>query len=192
MSKDKNKRKINPVDKRKRHVPARIMHLNAVKGAIAADNIVKAWELRKNGKTITEIAKEIGVSVPTAYDYMQRGLESARAEYTASAVDHIQVIVGQLDTLISKWRELSDCPAVEGSDRAAAIVLKALEQKSKLLGLEGKGGPLALENEAANQVIDITEALKSPATRDALKRMIAQAEAESDTGIDNDEAQPRA
>ncbi len=192
MSKDKNKRKINPGDKRKRHVPARIMHLNAVKGAIAADNIVKAWELRKNGKTITEIAKEIGVSVPTAYDYMQRGLESARAEYTASAVDHIQVIVGQLDTLISKWRELSDCPAVEGSDRAAAIVLKALEQKSKLLGLEGKGGPLALENEAANQVIDITEALKSPATRDALKRMIAQAEAESDTGIDNDEAQPRA
>ena len=176
MSKDKNKRKINPGDKRKRHVPARIMHLNAVKGAIAADNIVKAWELRKNGKTITEIAKEIGVSVPTAYDYMQRGLESARAEYTASAVDHIQVIVGQLDTLISKWRELSDCPAVEGSDRAAAIVLKALEQKSKLLGLEGKGGPLALENAAANQVIDITEALKSPATRDALKRMIAQAE----------------
>lgn len=168
---------FQPPKKRKGGLPGKLAAKNAMLSSIAANNSIKAWELRTKGRTVSEIATELGVSVVTARNYLQRGLEAARESYTASAMDHIQVILGQLDAIISKWRVLADCPAAEGADRAAAIVLKALEQRAKLLGLEGKGAGLVID--AAGQggpTIDLTEALKSPATRDALKRMITEAE----------------
>ena len=160
----------------KKGVPARLAARNDLLESQAAANTITAWKLRCEGKTVPQIAEALGVSDSTAKAYLQRGLEAARASYTASAMDHIQVVLGQLESIISKWRELADCPAAEGADRAAAIVLRALEQKAKLLGLEGKGAGLVTDAAGAGPTIDITEALKSPATRDALKRMIAEAE----------------
>lgn len=160
----------------KKGVSAKIAQINAMRASSAADNTIQAWRLRTEGRTVAEIAAVLGVGVSTAQGYLQKGLEAARETYTASAMDHIQVILGQLDGIISKWRQLADCPAAEGADRAAAIVLKALEQRAKLLGLEGKGAGLVTDGTGGGATIDLTEALKSPATREALKRMIADAE----------------
>lgn len=172
---------FEPKKKRKGGLPGKLAARNAMVSSIAADNSIKAWELRTQGRTVSEIAQELGVSVVTARNYLQRGLEAARETYTASAMDHIQVILGQLDGIISKWRQLADCPAAEGADRAAAIVLKALEQRAKLLGLDGKGAGLVTDGTGGGPTIDLTEALKSPATREALKRMIADAEGRDGT-----------
>lgn len=161
----------------KKGVSARIAAINAMRASSAADNTIQAWKLRTEGRTVAEIAEVLGVGVSTAQGYLQKGLEAARETYTASAMDHIQVILGQLDGIISKWRALADCPAAEGADRAAAIVLKALEQRSKLLGLEGKGAGLVIKEPSGGAgVIDLTEALKSKATREALWTMLDSAE----------------
>ncbi len=159
---------------RRKRLPGQLAAINTNRAYVFADNALRAWALKAEGKTTSEIADALGVSVVSANKYLRCGMEAARDHYTSAAMDHIQIILSQLESIISKWRKLADCPAAEGADRAAAIVLRALEQKAKLLGLEGKAGGLVMDG--GEQVMDLTEALKSQATREALRRMLDEAD----------------
>lgn len=92
----------------------------------------KALELRRAGLGFEAIADRIGVSKSQAHRYVVAGLESARGTIAAQADELRSEQLSRLDALLeSTW-----FPARKGSLGALDRVLKILERRDKLLGLE--------------------------------------------------------
>jgi hypothetical protein len=127
--------------------------------------------MRADGKSLRDIAEALNVSVPTARGYWRFGLGLLLADTKEQAGEHRAVMLARLEELISKWSVMANMPYVEGADRAAAIVIRAMEGQARLLGLD-KADP----GDGKLGEVDISEALKSKAARDALRRMLDAAE----------------
>ena len=83
-----------------------------------------------------------------------------------------RALIDQATERISKWSVLANLPHVEGADRAAAIVIRDSEHLARLHGLD-KIDP---NTKPPADAVDVTEALKSKAARDALRRMLDEAD----------------
>lgn len=92
----------------------------------------QALDLRRAGHSYAAIGRKIGLSKSRAHELVQVGLESARAQISASADDlrseEIARLDGMLKTLYPK--------AAKGDVAAIDRVLKIGERRAKLLGLE--------------------------------------------------------
>lgn len=163
----------------KLHAPGQIQSLNEIRRDVAANNADRAWKLRLEGKSVVKIAKEIGVSEVSIRKYLRAGLVRARETADVSAREHLLLSLARLDQLVSSWSDLAHSPGAEGAEGAAVIMLRSMDMEAKLLGLYDL--PL---NDPISREIDISEALKSKATRDALRRMLDEVEVGFD-GIDD-------
>lgn len=88
-----------------------------------------ALRLRSQGKTYAQIAEIQGTTKATAYNRCQRALAAIPLE----AVEEYRTIQReQLDHLMASWLP----EALAGNPKAAEIVLKIIEKRSKLEGTD--------------------------------------------------------
>src|SRR5262245_39596903 len=104
---------------------------------IAADRRARVIELRKGGWTLTEIARQVGVS-PQA---VHKVLKSELARLNSLSLDLIsewkELEISRLDKLqASLWRK-----AVKGDLRAAETILSIIDRRARLMGLGLKVAP---------------------------------------------------
>lgn len=104
---------------------------NAAK-ARRLDRQNKALELRRMGLGYTAIAQQIGIGKSQAHRLVVAGLADAAAKVSASADELRTEDVDRLDALLgSIWSR-----ARKGEVAAVDRVLKILERRAKLLGIE--------------------------------------------------------
>lgn len=95
-------------------------------------NEEQALALRRAGHNYAEIGRRLGISRQSARDVVIRAyqqLSEEIAEETAKARD---VEIDRNDAILTAWWDL----AQQGDEKAAGVVLKALAQRHKILGLE--------------------------------------------------------
>lgn len=127
------------------------------------EDIERAWELRKQGKTYREIGLALGVSHTVARDYINKKTlhhenltNINKNEYTTQQLDEIEGLLQEL------FVQLKRLPYIGATDNRASItekvsiataratitraIVSLLERQSKLLGLD-----------APTQVQDVTD-----------------------------------
>lgn len=93
---------------------------------------VKALELRRMGKGYVEIAAALGIGKSQAHRLVQAGLADARAQVQADAGDLKAEEISRLDAMLAGlWPD-----ARKGSQGAVDRVLKIMERRARLLGLD--------------------------------------------------------
>lgn len=93
---------------------------------------VKVYELRLRGRTIREIAADVGVSRSIAHADVVAVLDRIKAEANDTAEQVRQLEIERLDKMLdSFWQRV-----LEGDEKAADVVLKVQARRSKLLGLD--------------------------------------------------------
>jgi hypothetical protein len=104
------------------------MHVNEARRT-ASIRSVRAIELRAGGATYAAIAKELGCSTGAAFNAVDRGLR----RWVKEPLDTVVTMeLQRLDALLRAfWSR-----AVGGDVDAAAFVLKVLERRARMLGLD--------------------------------------------------------
>lgn len=93
---------------------------------------VKALELRRMGKGYVEIAAALGIGKSQAHRLVQAGLADAKAQIGADAGELKAEEISRLDAMLAGlWPE-----ARKGGQGAVDRVLKIMERRAKLLGLD--------------------------------------------------------
>lgn len=128
--------------------------------SVTTQRRLEALQLRCQGLTHQQIADRLGISKPGAYQLIAGALAD-HSEAVKEAAEELRTItLMQLDALIHTHLNLA---THDGSDKSANVVLKALAERSKLMGmyapvkaeLTGKdGGPL--QSVQATAGIDLT------------------------------------
>lgn len=93
------------------------------------DRMEQALKLRREGSTFNEIAQTMGIALPTAYTLVHKALTRTLQE-PADAVRALEL--HRLDQLWAKWLPR----ALEDNKDAAAVCLRIMERRSRLLGLD--------------------------------------------------------
>jgi transposase len=127
-----------------------------------AEDVARAWELRKAGRSYREIASALNVSHQTAYDYIKRNLDTTKTLTQAYRDEYRAMQLDELDRAIRlAWQQMQALPAIMPNDpkhtvsekvataRARGDLLRTLihmlDRQAKLLGLD-----------APTQVEDVT------------------------------------
>ena len=98
----------------------------------AASNREKALALRISGKPFTAIGKELGVSGPQAFRYVQRSLAELAAKEQGLASEQRQLDLARIDKALT-----GVMPKAESGDAKAILALcRLLERRARLLGLD--------------------------------------------------------
>lgn len=94
-----------------------------------AERMKEALELRRRGLSWREVATQLGVNVSTAYEW---GME-AIADIPRESADAVRKIESErIDAIIrANWNEMK-----LGNTQAGTLVLKAIERRARLLGLD--------------------------------------------------------
>lgn len=91
-----------------------------------------ALALRCEGLTFEQIGKRLGVTKQAAHGSVQRELRAVAADRKALAEHQVDFELAQIDSVI---RGMS-AAAAKGDARAGAVIIKAMERRAKLLGLD--------------------------------------------------------
>ena len=96
------------------------------------ERVARAFELRKAGKTYRQIAEMLDYSHEQVRKDISTILQSIAAETKASAVDLLSIELARLDDLqFGIWAD-----ARRGDKRAIDSVLRIMERRARLLGLD--------------------------------------------------------
>lgn len=116
----------------------------------------KALDLRVAGKTFPQIAKELGCSLGTAYGRVQQALAYSREAMASKGAEYRELEANRLNKLLeSMWpvaigemqvlpkmddegntRKTIEEATLEGQQKAVDRVLKIMERRAKMLGLD--------------------------------------------------------
>jgi hypothetical protein len=109
--------------------------LNAIiaeNGKEPTGEALKAWDARVNGESIIDVAHEMGVSLNLARQLINEVHQAIMEDLKESLELNRAIDLQRLDGLIQAYYQ----PAREGDDRAAVVLLKALQHRAKLTGQE--------------------------------------------------------
>ena len=102
--------------------------------ASAAENRVKALDMRKQGKTYQQIAEALGVSVSTAHKYIKSSLQEL-ADLRIDGADELrQMELERLDEALSNVTASQDYK--DGDPQSIQVYIRLSESRRKLLGLD--------------------------------------------------------
>lgn len=92
-------------------------------------------DLRIKGHSYPVIAKESKISTSRAYQIVQEYIKEHREKH-ADKIDHmIEIDTQRIDKLMSQlWKKWEE----EGEIAAAGMILKAMERRAKMLGLDSQ------------------------------------------------------
>lgn len=92
----------------------------------------QALELRAAGMTYMYVAEKLGISKTQAWRDVQKAIKEVQEEYTENTKAIITIELKRLDRmLLALWTE-----AIKGNQGAIDRVVKIMERKSRLLGLD--------------------------------------------------------
>jgi len=99
----------------------------------ATENRVEAVKLRKSGLTFEQIGSKLGISTQRAHKIVSEELQKAQAELKLEGSDLLHLELDRLDELqANHWEAATQ----GGNVKAALLVLKIMERRAKLLGLD--------------------------------------------------------
>jgi AcrR family transcriptional regulator len=93
--------------------------------------LIKALELRRKGKSYPDIADELGVSLSTAYRYVNNELERLARERKLEGEKVLELEIARLDRITEAIAERVEA----GSLDHVETFLKVMDRRAKLLGL---------------------------------------------------------
>lgn len=100
----------------------------------AAAKCQAAVELRRSGMTYEAIAEQVGCSRALAFKYVKATLDKVIAQTAEAAAAVLRLELDRLDLLLAAlWGD-----ALVGNVAAVDRVLKIMERRAKLLGLDAK------------------------------------------------------
>lgn len=106
--------------------------LTSSRRAKTADNEARALTMRLAGETYRQIGEQLGVTTAAAYKMVRRVLDRTRKAADESAAELRQLEQERLDALLlALWK-----PATQGNQGAVDRVLRIMERRAKLLGLD--------------------------------------------------------
>ena len=106
---------------------------------------LRALELRRNGLGYAAIASELGVSLGQAHADVQSGLKRIRTESAETAEELLALELSRVDRVV----ELATAAAEAGESKALAVILRAVEVRVRLLGLDVRpDAPPVIDGEA--------------------------------------------
>lgn len=92
----------------------------------------QALQLRLSGASYPTIAQALGVSVSVAYKDVQRELESVKAQHDGERESLLSLELERIDRMMrAHWPQ-----AIQGHQGATDRVLKLMERRARLLGLD--------------------------------------------------------
>lgn len=156
-------------------MPSQLAALNATNAAARSERVRTAWALRVQGATVRGIAEKLNVCEATAWDFCREGLALARETAGQDAREWRDEQLHRLSELIAAWGPLANEPIHPQSREASAIVVRCMEHQARLLGLDRVEGVVDF---GKAESLSMEEALKSPATREALRRALNKAESD--------------
>lgn len=107
-------------------------HADPGKAEAATERRLQALELRKAGATYRAIGARLGVSEAQSYKDVQTELQRIAAESADVAADVRTLELERLDALLlALWAQ-----AKQGNQGAVDRVLRVMERRAKLLGLD--------------------------------------------------------
>jgi transcriptional regulator with XRE-family HTH domain len=155
-------------------MPGQLATINGARHAEREAARADAWELRVAGFSQSAIAERLEVSVSTVAAYLRETLEELKSSSLDSADAWRKLELARLEAVISTWLPVSSDPSHPEAARGGAIVIRAVEAQSRLMGLlqtnliiPGEGRPEASSTELL---------AKSPALRAAMRRQLDEAE----------------
>lgn len=97
----------------------------------------KALVMRQSGKSYQQIADEMGITLAQASSAVRRALARARAEATEVAAEMVALESLRMDALTAGlFNTYTSAPATKQGLKAAEILIKLMERRSKLFGLD--------------------------------------------------------
>jgi hypothetical protein len=158
--------------------PGQLVHLNALRHDERETRRAEAWAMRIEGRTVRTIAERLSCSISTAHEYLRSTLEELKECSKESADGWRRLELDRLDAIIATWSPISSAPSHPEATRAAAIVVRAIEGQSRLLGLlQQLNDAPAVSATPAESIGDLFA--NSPALREAAERLITKARAAS-------------
>jgi hypothetical protein len=161
-------------------MPKQLQHLNEVRAAERETRCAEAWALRLKGFSVREISEQLNISVGTASKYLRTVLEELQATSIEGAETWRRLELDRLDALLRAWQPIARAPSDPEAARGAAIVIRAIEAQSRLLGLfEPAGAEAQPQNSEAEKEPEVAyeeQLARSPALRSRLKKQLENAE----------------
>jgi len=160
-------------------MPKQLQHLNEVRAAERETRCAEAWALRLKGFSVREISEQLNISVGTASKYLRTVLEELQTTSIEGAETWRRLELDRLDALLRAWQPIARAPSDPEAARGAAIVIRAIEAQSRLLGLfEPVGAEASPEPDAEKEpeVAYEDQLVRSPALRYRLKKQLENAE----------------
>lgn len=114
--------------------PGTLKKRDTQKGRVATVPLMvdKALELRQQGKSFRKIAAALDVNVKTAFGYVERGLNFYRENAREKAAQLVELENQRIDALhAANWPK-----AMKGDKRAADTVMKLMERRARMNGLD--------------------------------------------------------
>lgn len=131
----------------------------------------QVWELRCKGLNAVKIGKVLDLKPERVRQMLASAQVYAAADIEETAREAVLLQVAQYDAIVEKWSEAAHDPMHPNGTAAAAVVIRCLENKAKLLGL--KDVPMGRQQQA----FDLRVALQSAEMRAALRAALDEADA---------------
>lgn len=137
----------------------------------------KIMALRMAGYTLQQIADQMGIAKQSVHKHVKEGLAADHEATRELAAEYREIELQRLEALHAAFATA----AAGGDDKAAGVVLKASDQRAKLLALyttkteiTGKDGGAIKTEAGQGAALDLTKL-----TDDQLAQFVALAEAAS-------------
>jgi hypothetical protein len=96
-----------------------------------------AWQARMNGDSIIAIATDLGLSIPAAKDLISEVYAAIQEDLKENIDLNRQLDLARIDALIGAHFPR----AQQGKTKSAQFILRCIERRSKLIGLEPMPAP---------------------------------------------------
>ena len=106
-------------------------------GAGVCAKALEAWAARMGGSSIIEIAAGLGVSIPSAKALIRQVYEAVFEDLKENIDLNRQLDLGRIDALIAAHFPRAQA----GKIKSSQLVLRCIERRSKLIGLEPLPAP---------------------------------------------------
>jgi hypothetical protein len=96
------------------------------------ERVATCWQLRKEGNEPAAIAEQMGLTVALVRTYLAEAIAVWKAAYEAEARDLALLDLARTEEVIRySWPKVR-----QGNDKAAQVVLRALERRARMLGID--------------------------------------------------------
>jgi hypothetical protein len=111
---------------------ARLNHMIADKGPEAVETALAAWDARTRGESYSDIAHSYHLSIEGAKTLIREAYQAIGEDLKDALSQNRALDLARIDGLLQTYYPM----ARAGDDKAATLVLKAIERRARLCGTE--------------------------------------------------------